>query len=159
MSVPNLTRRAVLAGKAALATLAALPGAALARTAADPAIPASGTASTAVPALRPPRWHDATAEELAALVGDRFRVASPEHGPMVLRLRAVEAGASGAARPAGLPRREAVTLVFDSPDAAPLAAQGDGLLEVRHPRMGAARLYMTAVPRRTGGRDIEIVLN
>jgi hypothetical protein len=158
MSVLNLTRRTVLAGKAALAGLAALPGAALAHTAADPAPLASGTAAPAT-ALRPPRWHDATAEELAALVGERFRVASPEHGSMVLRLVAVEAGASGPARPADLPRREAVTLVFDGPDAAPLVAQGDGLLEVRHPRMGAARLYMTAVPRRRGGSDIEIVLN
>ncbi|WP_300534579.1 hypothetical protein, partial [uncultured Mameliella sp.] len=62
-------------------------------------------------------------------------------------------------RPGHLPRRESVTAVFDSPDSAPLVSDGDGLHRVWHPRMGAADLYMTAVPRRAGGADIEIVLN
>lgn len=155
-----LSRRAVLAGKAALAGLVALPGVALARTPAGAAAPTATAAPTVTPAaLRPPRWHDATAEELAALVGDRFRVSTREHGDLVLKLVAVEGSTSGAARPAHLPRREGVTAVFDSPDAAPLVADGDGLHRVWHPRMGAADLYMTAVPRRSGGADIEIVLN
>ncbi|WP_305968676.1 MULTISPECIES: hypothetical protein [unclassified Mameliella] len=156
----TVSRRAVLAGKAALAGLAALPGAALARgDAAAPDALHGGPAERAADALRPPRWHDATAEELRPLVGDRFRVSTPRHGDMVLRLKAVEAGHSGMDRPAHLPRRESVTAIFDSPDSAPLVADGDGLHRVWHPRMGAADLYMTAVPRRSGGADIEIVLN
>lgn len=153
----RLSRRTVLAGKAALAGLAALPGAALARS------PVSGGTDKALApasaALQPPRWHDATAEELAALVGDRFRISTRDHGDLVLKLKAIEPGSSGPARPGDLPRRESVTAVFDSPDAAPLVADGDGLHRVWHPRMGAADLYMTAVPRRSGGADIEIVLN
>ncbi|MFC0157350.1 DUF6916 family protein [Mameliella alba] len=156
----TVSRRAVLAGKAALAGLAALPGAAFARgEAAGPeALNGAPTAAT-TGALRPPRWHDATAEELMPLVGDRFRISTPQHGNLVLRLKAVEAGRSGMDRPRHLPRRESVTVVFDSPDSAPLVADGDGLHRVWHPRMGAADLYMTAVPRRSGGADIEIVLN
>lgn len=153
----RVSRRTVLAGKAALAGLAALPGAALARS----PVPgdAAATPAPAPGALQPPRWHDATAEELAALVGDRFRISTRDHGDLVLRLKAVEPGRSGPARPGDLARRESVTAVFDSPDAAPLVADGDGLHRVWHPRMGAADLYMTSVPRRSGGADIEIVLN
>ena len=156
----NLSRRAVLAGKAALAGLAVLPGAAFARgvVSGQAAAPSGGVTPTAAAPL-PPRWHDATAEELAALVGDRFRFSTMGHGDLVLKLKAVEPGASGPARPGDLSRRESVTAVFDSPDAGPLVADGDGLHRVWHPRMGAADLYMTAVPRRSGGADIEIVLN
>ena len=93
------------------------------------------------------------------LIGDRFRISTSQHGDLVLRLKAVEAGHSGLDRPGHLPRRESVTAVFDSSDSAPLVSDGDGLHRVWHPRMGAADLYMTAVPRRAGGADIEIVLN
>ncbi|MBW4982431.1 hypothetical protein KZZ07_07750 [Mameliella sp. CS4] len=156
----TVSRRAVLAGKAALAGLAALPGAAFARgDATGPDTLHGGPAATASGALRPPRWHDATAEELMPLIGDRFRISTSQHGDLVLRLKAVEAGHSGMDRPGHLPRRESVTAVFDSPDSAPLVSDGDGLHRVWHPRMGAAELYMTAVPRRSGGADIEIVLN
>ncbi|WP_417207642.1 DUF6916 family protein [Antarctobacter sp.] len=155
----SLTRRAVLAGQAALAGLTALPGMALARTeTAAPAVPAVGTAAAPV-AVKAPRWHDATAEELASLVGDRFRVSTKAHGDIVLKLVALEPGASGPARPGDLVRRESVTALFDSPDIAPLVADGHGVHRVWHPRMGAADLFMTAVPRKHGGADIAIVLN
>lgn len=158
MSVLNrLSRRAVLAGKVALATLAALPGAALARSATGSAGPDPEPVASV--SERPPRWHDATAEEIAALVGSRFRVASAVHGTMVLRLAAAEPGASGGARPPHLPRREGVTLVFDGPDTGLLGAGGSGIFEVGHPRMGTAQLYATMVPRQSGGHTLEIVLN
>lgn len=159
MGVLNkLSRRAVLAGKAALAGLAVLPAAARARApgVAGPAAQAPGGEGAAV---LPPRWHDATAEELAALVGQRFRATSPAHGALALKLEALEPGVSGAARPAHLPRREGVVAIFDSPDAGPLIAEGGGHLTLWHRRMGAAELYATAVPRRSGGARIEIVLN
>ncbi|ASP20585.1 hypothetical protein ANTHELSMS3_01900 [Antarctobacter heliothermus] len=151
----SLSRRAVLAGQAALAGLAALPGAAMARTGSA----AQVTEGVAPVVAKAPRWHDATAEELASLVGERFRVSTKAHGDVVLKLVALEQGASGPARPGDLARRESVTALFDSPDAGPLVADGDGLHRVWHPRMGAADLYMTAVPRRHGGADIAIVLN
>ncbi|WP_323769532.1 DUF6916 family protein [Antarctobacter sp.] len=151
----SLTRRAVLAGQAALAGLTALPGMAFARTETTaPVVKAAGPV-----AVKAPRWHDATAEELASLVGDRFRVSTKAHGNVVLKLVALEPGASGPARPGELVRRESVTALFDSPDVAPLVADGHGVHRVWHPRMGAADLYMTAVPRKHGGADIAIVLN
>lgn len=153
----SLSRRAVLAGQAALAGLTALPGAALART--GHATPAAAVGGAAPVVTKAPRWHDATAEELAALVGERFRVSTKAHGDVVLKLVALEPGNSGPARPGDLVRRESVTALFDSPDAGPLVADGDGMHRVWHPRMGAADLYMTAAPRRRGGADIAIVLN
>lgn len=146
------TRRGMLAGHAALAGLAALPGgAALARNANATTDPS--------PSAAPARWHSATAEELARHVGERFRFSTAEHGEMVLRLVALEPGHSGPARPGDLPRREAVTAVFDSPDMAPLVQAGGGVARVSHPRIGVADLYTTATPRRAGGHHIEIVLN
>jgi len=155
MSILNqISRRTVLVGQAALAGLGALPGMALAR---NPA--ATDCATEGGSACVPARWHSTTAEELAAHVGDRFRVSSPEHGNLVLKLVAVEPHASGAARPGDLPRREGVTALFESPDMAPLVADGYGTYRVSHPRIGAADLYLSAAPRRSGGNYIEAVLN
>jgi len=156
MSILNqISRRTVLVGQAALAGLGALPGMALARSTAAAADCATEGGNACLPA----RWHSTTAEELAAHVGDRFRVSSPEHGNLVLKLVAVESHASGAARPGGLPRREGVTALFESPDMAPLVADGYGTYRVSHPRIGAADLYLSAAPRRNGGNYIEVVLN
>ncbi|MDA3859494.1 MAG: hypothetical protein PF480_14985 [Roseovarius sp.] len=156
MSILNqISRRTVLVGQAALAGLGALPGMALARSPAA----ALDCAAEGGNACLPARWHSATAEELAAHVGDRFRVSSPEHGNLVLKLVAVEPHASGTARPGDLPRREGVTALFESPDMAPLVADGYGTYRVSHPRIGTADLYLSAAPRRNGGNYIEVVLN
>ena len=149
----RISRRAVLAGQAALAGLMALPGHAATRVA-----PATDCAAKPAACL-PPRWHSATAEELAGLVGDRFRIRTQGHGNLVMRLVSVEPNRSGPARPDHLPRREGVTAVFDSPDMAPLVAQGYGTHQVYHPRVGRAELHLQAVPRRSGGHFIEAVLN
>lgn len=141
------TRRAMVAG---LAGLVALPG--------GPALAHGSTASPLAEAA-PARWDSTTAEELARHVGERFRFSTAEHGDMVLRLVALEPGYSGPSRPGDLPRREAVTAVFDSPDMTPLVKAGGGIARVSHPRIGAADLYASVTPRRAGGHHIEIVLN
>jgi len=157
MSILNrITRRTALAGKAALAGMAFLPGVAAARSLSPMAECSPGNATSA---CLPARWHSATAEELAGYVGDRFRVKSAEHGTLVLKLKAVEASASGPVRPGDLPRREGVTAVFESPDMAPLVADGYGTYRVSHPRIGSADLFMSAAPRRGGGDYIEVTLN
>lgn len=148
----KVSRRTVMAGQAALAGLAALPSVASARIA--------GTGDGLAPvATLAPRWDTATADELAPFVGERFRVKTQAHGTLVLKLVAVTASASGIDRPSAIRRREGVVATFDSPDIAPLVADGEGVHRVHHPRIGSADLYMAAAPRQNGGSYIEVVLN
>ena len=92
------------------------------------------------------------------VVGERFRVTSSVAGDVVLKLVAIEPVKSGPARP-GLPRAEGVSLVFDSPDKAPLVACGDGIHRLSHPRLGAADLYFGPRCKRDGDHVIEVILN
>lgn len=154
----KISRRVALMGQSALAMMAAVP--ALAKTPVAAAPTGLATERDAAPVARlPARWSDATAEELTAHIGERFRFKSAEHGNVVMRLVDVEAGRSGAARPAHLQRRESVVAVFDSPDKAPLVEAVDGVHRVSHPVIGTADLYAVAVPRRNGDHHVEIVLN
>lgn len=154
----KISRRAALIGQSALAALAALP--AMAKTPFAPeAAGSTALGDTAVAQRLPARWSDATAEELAAHIGERFRFKSAEHGHVVMKLVDVEAGHSGPARPSDLARRESVVAVFDSPDKTPLVEAVDGLHRVSHPVIGTADLYAVAVPRRNGDHHVEIVLN
>ena len=152
----QISRRNMMAGQAALAGLAIFPGRAASHTgSATPNGAATGSPADCLPA----RWHNATADELAGFVGDRFRVRSRDHGDLVLKLVAVESHQSGESRPGNLPRREGVTLVFDSVDMAPLVRDGYGVHRVSHPRIGSAELFMSASPRRGGGNYVDVVLN
>ncbi|MEH6832180.1 MAG: hypothetical protein V7661_15215 [Sulfitobacter sp.] len=151
----KVSRRTVMAGQAALAGVAALPSMASARIAGTDA----GLAPVAKPATLAPRWDTATAEELAPFVGERFRVKTQAHGTLALKLVAVTASTSGIDRPTGIRRREGVVATFDSPDIAPLVADGEGVHRVHHPRIGSADLFMAAAPRQNGGSYIEVVLN
>ena len=151
----RISRRAMLVGQAALAGVAAVPGMAATRNALTGGLETGPAVRTCGPA----RWHSATAEELHGHIGERFRVQTRDHGNLVLKLVSVESHNSGGARPDDLPRREGVTAYFESPDIAPLVAEGHGVHRVSHPRIGSADLYMSAMPRRYGGHYVEIVLN
>lgn len=150
----KISRRTALAGKAALAATAAMPGAALAKVAVEPEAAALSQAP-----VMPARWATTTATELAVHVGERFRFHTQEHGTVVMRLVDVVPGNSGADRPGDLPRAEAVTALFESPDMEPLVAMQDGFHKVSHPVVGKAELYASAMPREKGGHLIQIVLN
>ena len=143
----QLNRRTFLAANAAVAAAATVPGQALACT--------KGEAHSA---SAPMSWETVTPDQMAGLVGERFRVNSPETGDLVMQLVAVEPGNSGAARPAGLPRSESLVAVFDSPDKAPIVDCGCGIYRVNHARLGAADLYMGPSPLRKGDHVLEMVL-
>ncbi|KMW57529.1 hypothetical protein AIOL_002494 [Candidatus Rhodobacter oscarellae] len=96
---------------------------------------------------------------MAKLIGDRFRINSPDTGELVLKLVGVEPINSGPDRPAHLPRAEGVVAVFDSPDKNPVVECGCGIYRVSHARLGAADLYMGPSPLRRGGHVVEMVLN
>lgn len=149
MTEDRITRRTALTAAAVCAGSAALPT--LAGAASAAALPAAPT--------RAPRWHDATAEELQSLIGQRFRFEHPQIGSLALRLTGLVPHPEDPGRPAGLPRRAGVTALFEGPDMDPLVAAFDGLYQVSHPRLGAMTLHASAHPRTQGGHFVEIVLN
>lgn len=147
------TRRMVLAAKAALAGGLSLPGTAFAAA-------RSGTAQdAAIAKLAPARWPTATAEEMQAFVGQRFRVRTQEHGTLAIRLIDVESPASDPARPAHLPRRVGLSAMFDGPDADLLGPLGDGMQSISHPRIGTTDAFLKPIARPNGGYQIEMILN
>lgn len=153
------TRRAVVAGQAALTVAAALPGAASALTAAGDAASGTSEPATAAAARPPARWTTATAEDLEPYIGQRFRVRTADRGSVVLRLKSVEPARSGPDRPADLPRAEGVSALFESPDQDILVGLGHQTHRVRHARLGSADLFMGPIPTRDGGHLIEVILN
>ena len=102
---------------------------------------------------------NSTAADLQSLVGEVARIRGDGVRSVSLTLVAALAAPSGPARPAHLLRQDGVVLVFDGPDIASLVAGGHGLYTVRMPRLGAERLYMGPVPKRSGGHTFEAVLN
>lgn len=144
----QLSRRTFLAANAAVAATAA---------AAVPASQAMACAKGQHSASL--SWETVTSDQMASLVGDRFRVSSPEAGELVMQLVAVEPVDSGPDRPADLARSETLIAVFDSPDKAPLVACGGQIHRVNHPRLGAADLYFQPSCLRKGGHVLEMVLS
>ncbi len=142
----HIDRRGFVLRNAALAAAAAVPTGALASVSDSP--------------LRGPLdWRTLGATELEPLIGQRFRVSSPETGTIALRLIGVEPIQSGSQRPEGLPRAEGVIAVFDSPDKAPLVDAGHSILRISHARIGSADLFIGPVRERNGDHLLEIVLN
>lgn len=158
-----LPRRAVLAAQAAIAGLTALaPG--LSRAAATvhsaPGDATTAATETASAAPAPARWPTATATELRAHLGQRFRLTLPDGRTIAMRLdRLMAPSVPDTHRPANLPRRSPVTAVFVTPDAAPLAQDRDGLCTVTHPTIGRAQVFASATPRDAGGYVVDIILN
>lgn len=146
----QLSRRSFVAANAAVAAAAAVPAVANATTA---------PVASVAPKTLPTSWETVTAEQMASLVGDRFRVRSSEAGEMVMQLIAVEPVQSGTDRPAHLSRAEGLVAVFDSPDKAPLVACEPTMHRVSHPRLGSADLYFSPSCLRSGGHVLEMVLN
>jgi hypothetical protein len=144
----KLSRRGYLASQAAVAAAAAaLPSASLARTSPEPA------------ATGPVDWRTATAADLQRFVGDRFRVTSPDGTVTVLHLIDVEARPFGPDAPADLPRAEAVSAVFDSPDKAPLVETGHMTRRISHMHLGSADLFLGPVHTRDGSDLLELTLS
>ena len=144
----KLSRRSYLASQAAIAaTATALPSAALAHADLDPV--SSG----------PVNWRTATAADLQRFIGDRFRVMSPDGSVTVLHLIDVEARPFGPDAPADLPRAEAVSAVFDSPDKAPLVETGHMTRRISHMHLGSADLFLGPVHTRDGSDLLELTLS
>ncbi|MEL7114417.1 MAG: twin-arginine translocation signal domain-containing protein [Pseudomonadota bacterium] len=143
----QLNRRTFLAANAAVAAAATVPAQAVACAKAE------HSASAA-----PLSWETVTSDQMASLIGDRFRVKSEAAGEVVMQLVSVEPGGFDPARPTELLRQESLIAVFDSPDKEPLVACGGQIHRVTHPRLGGADLYFQPSCLRKGGHVLEMVL-
>jgi hypothetical protein len=138
----QLNRRLVLSGPIALAAVASV----------------SGTAFAA-PSPNLPSWKTGTADDFNGFVNRPFTAKMKDGSLLQMILVDVEAGNSGSARPKDLARSESVLLTFESDSAADLAKQGDHSVKMFNSSLGNFEVFLGATPRRTGGYDIELVLN
>ena len=137
----HLDRRSFLYGQVAVASTIGLSGASYARGRTNP------------------RWETATARQFEAFIGQAFTGMDKDRNLLHLTLVKVESGNSGSDRPKNLPRPESVILVFKSDFAEDLAAQGHHSVWINHHTLGETNIFLGAVPRRSGGYDIEAILN
>lgn len=151
MSAPTPSRRGLLAGVAALlatasAGLGGLCGPLTSRAQAR-----------SLPTARTPHWHKLGAEDLRAMIGERFALERDDGSRIALRLAAVEPVPSGPDRPASLGRAEGAIAVFEGGDS--LVEAGHRTYRVAHARMGPTDLFLGPVRRAAGGYHLEAVFN
>jgi len=106
-----------------------------------------------------PKWETGTAEDFKALVNRPFTAMTKEGKLLHLTLVEARAGNSGPARPKGLSRSESVTLTFRCKFEADLESLGHDSAWVWNSTLGQSQLLLGSVPRKSGGYDIELILN
>jgi len=106
-------------------------------------------------------WPTLCATEMETLKGQKFTVRTDGGEMMKLRLTEVIAAKSGPARPKTLRRQEGLIAVFEAAKSCCnyFAENGHQNVDMRHPALGASRVFLGAVPSRKGGHKIEMVLN
>ena len=107
----------------------------------------------ALSGMHPP-LHTITAEQMTKYVGSRFRIVGEE--AVDAELLEVVAMPSGAPRPGGLPRNEAFTAVFRTPEGVQLEQQ---TYRVQHAELGRLDLFLGSVPQASGEYALEAVFN
>ncbi|MEP3654450.1 MAG: hypothetical protein ABJO36_06090 [Litorimonas sp.] len=138
----HLNRRLVLSGPIALAALAGVHGTAF-----------------AAPSLDLASWKTGTADDFDAFLHQPFFAKMQDGSLLHMTLVDVEAGNSGSARPKNLARSEGVILTFESELGENLAKQGDHSVKMYNSSLGNFEAFLGATPRRSGGYNIELVLN
>lgn len=104
-------------------------------------------------------WNTGTADQFAKFINQPFTAMTRNGDQVHLTLVNAEAGNSGPARPKNLSRSEGVSLIFKSDFAEDLAAQGHQSVWIWHETLGEFNVLLGAVPRQSGGYDIETILN
>ena len=103
-------------------------------------------------------WQKGTANQFAQLIDQQFTAVTAEGALLEMTLIEAVAGKSGPARPKNLARSESVSLVFETDFPEDLAGQ-EKSTRVWNATLGEAELYLSAIPRRSGGYEIEVILN
>lgn len=106
-----------------------------------------------------PSWVSGNAEQFSTLIGQKFTAQTATGQLLHLKLVAADAGNSGSARPRSLKRAESVSLSFESPFADDLAGKPHQSVWMWHSELGQFEMLVGAVPLRSGGSQIEAVLN
>lgn len=110
-------------------------------------------------AFHKPSWKTGTADQFARLINQPFTAMTDDGNMLHLKLVKAEAGNSGPARPKHLPRSESVSLIFKSDSAAELFEQGHQSVWITNGTLGTVNLFLGAIPLKSGGYEIEAILN
>lgn len=144
----KLNRRDFLRANGAAVAATTLPGATYAHI-----------QQSAAPKVCSTNWACAGYDDMASLVGERFRVTASDGRSGVMTLVAAEPVHSGEDRPEHLMRKEGVVAVFDSPDKDWFVDGEHATYRISNARLGAADLFMGRSPTVSGDDVLEIVLN
>lgn len=137
-TLPKLNRRLFMAGQASLVTLGA--------------VGVAGASSNS-------SWKTLGHKDLKPLIGDSFTARTEAGDSMTLKLVDSSPVKSGWHRPAHLKRREGVVATFESSGAAAFAEAGDQLVAMNHKELGRFDVFLSATQKKSGGFEMEVVLN
>lgn len=104
-------------------------------------------------------WQRASKPQFSKLIGETFEAKTETGETVQMKLREAVASRSGWHRPITLSRSEGVSLAFDSPQIDTLVEQGSQTLTISHALLGTADIYADVMPRRSGGHELEVILN
>lgn len=104
-------------------------------------------------------WRTGTADQFAKLINQQFTAVTPNGGLLQMKLVEAIPNSSGSARPKHLSRQEGVSLIFESDFAEDLAAKGHHITSVWNSVLGESKMFLGTIPRRSGGYEIEVILN
>ncbi|MEP3892155.1 MAG: hypothetical protein ABJN69_16980 [Hellea sp.] len=135
---PKLNRRLFMAGQASFATLGA-----------------AGVAGASTHSS----WKTLGHKNLEPLIGDKFTARTEAGDIMTLKLVDSSPVKSGWHRPVHLKRREGVVATFESNGAAAYAEAGDRVVTMTHKELGRFDVFLSATQKKSGGFELEVVLN
>jgi len=104
-------------------------------------------------------WKRGTADDFKGLINESFTAFAKDGSMFHLVLDQVESGHSGPARPNSLVRSESVSLMFKSVVSPDLLNIQEQSVTMWNSKLGEFELFLSPVPRRSGGFDLEVILN
>lgn len=106
-------------------------------------------------------WSNAGPDEFESLLNTQFSVRSQSNEIAELNLIEIVPAPIDKHRPDFLPRKRAVTAVFEfaGEEASWLNEIGSQVVDIWHHELGNEKLFLVVTPRRNGGYSIEISFN
>lgn len=104
-------------------------------------------------------WETVSAAELSTMIGEKFWAVSDSLAQYGLNLIEVEEVSLGKDVPIGLKRKSGLIAAFDSPHMSQIVSAGHQTVLINHRTLGRSRVFIGAVPKRSGGHIAELVLS
>ena len=123
------------------------------------AVGLGGTALAFEPRESRADWKVGTADQFSKLVNQRFTAFAQDGSMYHLVLTSVEKGKLDAGRPRSLRRSESATLYFKSVNANDLNIPGHETVTMYHPSLGQMDIFLSVIPKKSGGTEIEVIFN